>query len=147
MIFETRDDWEISDPGYMQLVGGTGVHRYPLIKVSLNLNLFHMDVRKCVQEEEVEIWERYILVFIQDIIDFIATNDYEKIKISIQTASSFSRDDEYCTSTITEIIEHDEDGQKTYTYKCQNGETYFDSFNTIREKASSEAKIIYANYH
>lgn len=146
MIFQTRDEWEVSDPIYSQLTGCIGIHRYPIVKVSLNVNLFHLEVRKHFEEEDIQIWERYIFAFIQDIVHLLSVKEFEKIKISLQSACNLDSGNNYEIYTITEIVETETNGQKAYFYKCNNGKTYFDSFNSEYDQLSSEQKIIYADY-
>jgi hypothetical protein len=146
MVFETRDEWEVSDPIYKLLTGDSGVHRYPIVKISLNLNLFHLEICKHFKDEDVKIWERYIFVFINDVIDLLSAKEFDKIKISLQPACKLDGSDDSHITTITEIIEKEHNDQKAYIYKCRNGKTYFDSNNIEGEQASSEQTIIYADY-
>lgn len=145
MIFETRDEWEVLDPIYKVLTGDSGIRRYPLVKISLNLNLFHLEICKHFENEDVEIWERYIFAFIHDVIDVLSAKEFDKIKISLQPARKLDRRGDYHITTITEIIEQEQNG-KSYFYKCKDGATYDDSYNGECEKVSSDQKIIYADY-
>lgn len=146
MIFQTRDEWEVSDPIYKQLTGDIGIHRYPIVRVSLNINLFHVEVCKHLKDENMQIWERYIFAFVQDIIDVITEKDFEKIKISLQSACHLDSGNSYDINTITEIIEINNNGQKSYIYNCKNGKSYCDSLNSEYEQILTEQKVIYADY-
>lgn len=146
MIFQTRDEWEVCDPIYKLLTAESGIHRYPVVKISLNLNLFHLEMCQDLEDGGVQIWERYIFAFIQDIIDVISAKEYVKIKISLQPACKLDSRDDSNITRIIEIAELDNNGQKSYFYKCNDGNTYNDSHNTDCEQSSSELKVIYSDY-
>lgn len=141
MIFETRQEWEVRDPN-IQLLGGAGVRRYPFVRVSLNFILFHVDF---ILEGE-DFWQRYIFFSVHDVLAALQQKDIKTINVSLQSRRCDNKDNEYCISTINEIVKIiDKYNQPMYIFNCKNGKTYYGSDSNCLNDVNSDKEVVYFN--
>lgn len=144
MFLQTHESWE-RKTGLESIFGDDGFHNYPVVRVFLNVLLFHVDVLPKSTDEDLQIWSRYIFAERDEVLKFLESMDaYKEVIISLQTRRSDSGDEQYWISTITEIIEaKDEADQRAFIYCCQNGKRYLDSDIRQSEDELSHKKTIY----
>jgi hypothetical protein len=116
-MFEANNSWRCRQFDMLQTVfPHTEVQRYRLFEISLNVQIFHLDIR--VENNEESYWSRYLFDNFRDVLDFVTLEGVAEHKISIQSARCDSNN--YSIRTVDqvfEIINH----PGAYFYKCDDG--------------------------
>lgn len=146
-MFQTHESWERKFEFLDAIFGDKGLRRYPLVELSLNSSLFHIDaLTKPIDEGDIQGWGRYIATDLSEVLQFISScsDVYEEIHISLQSRRCDNDDDEYGISTITEIIEAvDSADQIAHIFCCKNGKRYVDCALVETEDELRNKKTIY----
>lgn len=148
MFFQTHETWERKFEVLDAIFGDKGLRRYPLVQLTLNCNLFHIDaLTKPINEGDAQMGTRFIAADLSEVLQFISScsDIYEEIHISLQsTRHDNNNDDEYGISTIAEIIEAvDSAGQTAHIFCCKNGKRYVDCALAESEDKLRNKKTIY----
>jgi hypothetical protein len=116
-MFEANNSWRCRQFDMLQAVfPHTEVQRYRLFEISLNVQIFHLDIR--VENNDESYWSRYLFDNFRDVLDFVTLEGVAEHKISIQSARCDSNN--YSIRTVDqvfEIINH----PGAYFYKCDDG--------------------------
>jgi len=88
---------------------------YRFVELSLNVQLFHVDASVTVAGENYA--TRFIFDNFGDISELIVGQDFENVKISMQTKREDAID--YSFDVIEEVFESDS-SPGTYLYRCKN---------------------------
>lgn len=147
MFFQTHETWERKFEVFDAIFGDKGLRRYPLVQLTINCNLFHIDaLTRPKTEDDVQMLVRFIATDLSEVLQFMSScNDaYEEIHISLQSTRHDNDDDEYGISIITEIIEAlDSADQIAHIFCCKNGKRYVDCSLAETENVLRHKKTIY----
>lgn len=147
MFFQTHETWERKFEVFDAIFGDKGLRRYPIVQLTLNCNLFHIDaLTKPINEGDAQMGTRFIAADLSEVLQFISScsDVYEEIHISLQSTRDDNDDDEYGISTIMEIIEAmDSANQIAYIFCCKNGKRYVECALAESEDKLRNKKTIY----
>ncbi|WP_148206096.1 hypothetical protein [Geobacter metallireducens] len=93
-------------------------------------------------EEEGPYWNRVMVNSVHDVL--YAAGTLDNFKVSLFSPRYQNEDDEMSVSTITEIIEAEEEGHKAYIFKCKNGKTYLETSLGYTEDQLKNKKTLYS---
>lgn len=143
MFFRTHGDWE-NKCFPRNIYHPLGERLYPVIGLTLNSYLFHIDILQ-KQNNECEIWSRFLTLDIRQALTFTSNDKIEDFEISLQTRRCDNDNQEFGISTILEAFSaKDAEDQTVYIYKCKNNRTVIDSFlGETEEKQLSDINRIY----
>ena len=92
MVFEAREEWE--DPLLDALLPIKGLRRYGLVEVSINVDLYHLDVLS-VSDDGTSYVNRYIFCNIDDVVNVIEKNQDSSHTVFLQMRRNYSRNSTY----------------------------------------------------
>ena len=122
MIFETRSEWERT--GCYPLLSDQNVRRYDLVHVSLNVELYHLDVMRKISKENCMLCDRYIAHNIHNVVDILLDNQSNLISLWVQTPHRKGQSS-YDINKIDEIAKAKcKSGHDVYLLKYNNGNIY-----------------------
>lgn len=143
MLLKTHESWQ-SKSDVDAMFGEIGCRRYPFFELVLNTDLFHVDVLPKHEDPAQQLWTRFLVADLKDVLYLLGNDDFEKVRVSLQSRRCDNDDGEYAISTISEIIQGaDEHGQISVVYKCRNGRSYSSSFSSVKEDDLLDKKTIY----
>lgn len=126
-MFEVNELWQSKVSEVLEgMFSLPQARRYRLVELSLNVQLFHVDVHSTVDDEIY--WSRYILDNIADVLDVISECCASTIKISLQSSRQDMRD--YIFDVVDEILESLE-FPGAYFFRCRNGDVRVDSMHEL----------------
>jgi len=121
-MFQVENSWEShSNVEVLRtLFERPGLKRYPLVELSANVQLLHVNLLFKGDGVELDLWQRFICCDLVSVADLIENEDVEDIKIYMQTA--LSRDKPFVISEIVEFSRFSVDDQTCgYSCLCKNG--------------------------
>lgn len=141
MYFEIQKEWEIKNP-LVAPFDGPQIRQFPLVKVSLNYNLFLIDVEVEI-EQGYTLTDRFIACSVVETLMFISQKVFKNSCISLLSRRC-DNNGYHSASDLTKIIEaKDVTGQLSYIYYCKNGKKYLDSYSVNSEDELFDFKTIY----
>jgi hypothetical protein len=146
MLIKTNEQWEIKDHP-IKFFDSPGTRIYPLIELSLNSHLFHVDILpKPSGSDDVALWHRFITADLEQAFVIVEEDLIDEFNISIQTRRCDNEDHDYKINTILEILTGKETaGQTSYVFICKNGKRIIDSAMGESEDDLKDLKVIYKN--
>lgn len=144
MFFKTHEDWEIKDPS-LKIFEAPGTRYYPFIELSLNFNLFHVDILPHYDDEDgFAPMLRFIATDIRQALILVDDKHVNKFSISLQSRRCDNANGEYCISTLSEVLEaEDSAGQLAHIYVCKDGKRVIDSSLASTESELFNARSVY----
>jgi hypothetical protein len=126
-MFEVDDTWQTRGGEVFQAVfSQPWRRRYRLVELSLNAQLFHVDIHASIGDEIF--CARFIFNSGADVLDIILPLCASTVRVSLQSCRRDLEDYSICTvEEIFESIEH----AGAYFYRCNNGVVRSDSFHDI----------------
>jgi len=141
MYFEAQKDWEI-DSALFSVFGGPEKRRFPLIELSMNLNILLVDAKIEYEDEGVFV-HRFMFGSVDDALKFISQPLIKDCEISLLSRRCDNEGD-YGVSDLVEIIQaKDEAGQLSHIFCTKNGKKYIDSALASSEDELKEFETIY----
>lgn len=146
MFFQTHEAWEVESPS-LGIFDPPGIRYYPLIELSLNFNLFHVDVLPhSDNEEDIAPTRRFIAADIKQALILIDDKRVKEFNISLQSRRCDNSDGEYCISTLSEVLEaEDSAGQLAHIFVCKDGKRIIDSPLASTESELFNVRSVYVD--
>ena len=137
MSFEVLKKWEDTSPIHELFPGGENIRTFPIVKLTMNMNVFLIDI------ETEELHERFFMSSVSDLMNFIAQFGPAKFSVSLLSRRC-DNDGQYSVADLSEIIEaKDKAGQPAHIFHCQDGKMYIDSFLAESESDLNSLKTVY----
>ena len=141
MYFSIQKEWEAKSPLGL-LSGGPEERSFPLVEISLNLNIFLVDAEVGV-EDDCSVVSRFMFGDVVETLQFIDQDIFKNSSISLLSRRC-DNDGEYSVSDLIETIEAKDDaGQMSHIYCCKDGKKYIDSSLASSEQELTDLKTIY----
>lgn len=130
MIFSTRAEWEIKDPMLKALGQDESVRNYPFIEITLNVPLFHVDIRFPYEDEEITGWRRFIMQDIEHVKQLISQKEIIEYDIYLETPRDINNKgsvERHKVKRLSRIIRgEDENDCMVEAYIFADGDSYID---------------------
>lgn len=134
-MFEADNSWRCSRSDILNAIfPRPEIQRYRLIEISLNVQIFHVDVQT---ENNGELyWSRYLFDTFRDVVSFVVIDEITSCKVSLQSSRGDSH--EYSIKLVQQVFEIiDKPG--AYFFKCADGNMIRDS---MHEFSLEEVELI-----
>ena len=140
MYLKTFEEWEYINEA-TKAFNPPNSRLYPLVQLTENGMLFHIDIVLPDLDSDRTFNERIIISNIVELFKFIKQAPSLNFLISLQSRKEDNENEEYDISTINKIISaKDSNGQLSYIYECANGKNYIDNSITKTENEISYPK-------
>lgn len=144
-MFHTEAAWEeaFESEVLRSLLSQPGLRRYPLVELSTNVRIFHVDILFSGEGGDLGLWNRFICANQITLIELIEQNEFLDMSISVQTPRTGGK--QYSIALVTEIVEAlGSCGDKFYLFKCADGSTFSSDWGPAIPKIYSVKKTIYS---
>ncbi len=104
-MFRVNDTWEEVDTrdDLRTLSNRPWLRRHPLVEVSANSPLLHIDVMLKGSAERLGVWSRFIATDIRNVVQFLKDNEIARSRLTVQTPHADPQ--QYQFSPINKISE------------------------------------------
>jgi hypothetical protein len=130
MIFTTKAEWEIKNPILKALGEDESVRTYPFIEISLNVPLFHVDIRFPYDgDEEITGCRRFIMHDIEHVKQLIKQDGVIGYDIYLETPRDINKNsvERHKVKRLSKIIQgKDEHNCITEAYIFTDGDCYIE---------------------
>lgn len=116
-MFEADDSWRCSRSDILEgLFPQSGIQRYRLVEISLNVQIFHLDI--LIESCDGLYWSRYLVDTFRDVLEFVNVAGISEYRVSVQSARSDASS--YCIQEIQQVFEI-KDHPGAYFYGFDDG--------------------------
>ncbi|MBN1621445.1 MAG: hypothetical protein JW871_02510 [Endomicrobiales bacterium] len=146
MIFTTEKEWEITND-FDRSILGENIRKYPLIKIDLNSEFYHVDVLIKYEEEDgpVELWHRFIMHDLNHVKSLLNEKNIVDFNIFIETKKRRKNSlERHKVLKIKEIIiGKDKDDCTVLAYILKNNKVYMNSSGVKKLDDIKDTKTIF----
>jgi hypothetical protein len=129
MLLRTLDAWE-SQENPDRVFGEKGTRRHPVVELTLNVPLLHVDIVLQPAKGEPSLWSRFLFADPQHAVQFVHQDGVEEVRIALQSALDVEGKRTYSIDEVVEIHRCETaSGNFVFDYVFDDGRDFLDTAN------------------